>query len=610
MSILLIPSTSHGNGSGHLARCFMLARQFQAVNSSETVHILILSDSVSASAVSSWNIDTISLAFPVESSELKLIPAIPPGQRYRLVILDRRASTQSEYARWSAYGPVLAIDEGGAARSAAAYLLDLLPQLGPGNRSIEGPNLFQPAFLPLPETRRQPDVITNEARSVLVSFGGEDKAGMGVKFLSAIFDNKLLAPDAITLVSGALADYPAQHFPGIKRVGHVQNLREHLHKHDIVVTHFGLTAYEAAWAGCAVLVLDPSRIHCRLSRKAGFFSIGCRSVISSRLRYALQNIAEVQSRSFKIAPPQKLNMAAFLNNLEPRLATSCPICSSSNRSSVYRTERKSYFCCLDCGMVYMSYFGHRKNPYTESAYFFEEYKAQYGRTYLEDLPKLRTMAAARLQHIERLLDRPAAGALVLDVGCAYGAFVLEAQSRQWNAVGSDVSAAAVAYVQKSCNVPALVADFALPAADGLYPRELDCLTMWYVIEHFDEMARVLRRAASLIRPGGIFAFSTPSLHGISGRRNHRQFLEKSPDDHFTVWDPRTVRQILARFGFSVKKIVITGHHPERFRGIPANPKSLRYRLGMISSRLFGLGDTFECYAVRTQKVSATLNKDT
>ena len=45
----------------------------------------------------------------------------------------------------------------------------------------------------------------------------------------------------------------------------VPNLKEHLFEYDLVVTHYGLTAYEAKSCGCHVLLLAPSKLHEKLS---------------------------------------------------------------------------------------------------------------------------------------------------------------------------------------------------------------------------------------------------------------------------------------------------------------------------------------------------------
>jgi hypothetical protein len=90
----------------------------------------------------------------------------------------------------------------------------------------------------------------------------------------------------------------------------------------------------------------------------------------------------------------------------------------------------------------------------------------------------------------------------------------------------------------------------------------------------------------------VLAFSTPSGSGISARRSLRRFLSASPADHFTIWTPRRTGPLLRRFGFRLERMQVTGHHPERFPG--------RLPAGLLrpASRLLGLGDTFEAYAVK------------
>jgi 2-polyprenyl-3-methyl-5-hydroxy-6-metoxy-1,4-benzoquinol methylase len=112
--------------------------------------------------------------------------------------------------------------------------------------------------------------------------------------------------------------------------------------------------------------------------------------------------------------------------------------------------------------------------------------------------------------------------------------------------------------------------------------------MWYVIEHLTGLRAALAQVNALLEPGGVFAFSTPSFAGISRRKSLTAFLRNSPGDHWTIWDPRRCKKMLAAYGFKVKKIVVTGHHPERFN--------------KMISRVLGLGDTFECYAIKVKSL--------
>ena len=126
--------------------------------------------------------------------------------------------------------------------------------------------------------------------------------------------------------------------------------------------------------------------------------------------------------------------------------------------------------------------------------------------------------------------------------------------------------------------------------------QFDALTMWFVIEHFQNLDAVLKGASKLVKTGGIFAFSTPSASGVSARFSPQKFFLQSPADHFTLWEPSRAASILRRYGFRVVKIVYTGHHPERFPKLAksrAKPTSFRFSLFSAVSHFFGLGDTFE-----------------
>jgi 2-polyprenyl-3-methyl-5-hydroxy-6-metoxy-1,4-benzoquinol methylase len=260
-------------------------------------------------------------------------------------------------------------------------------------------------------------------------------------------------------------------------------------------------------------------------------------------------------------------------------------------------------------MVYMLRFTPgRENPYKES-YFFEEYRRQYGRTYLEDWPILSALAESRLEVVEALarssLGR-ATGLSILDVGCAYGPFLAAAKARGQEPYGLDASEEAASYVRRELGIPAASGDFADGTTASTFGGPFDALSLWYVIEHFERLDKALRNAAALVRPGGILALSTPSLEGASGRFDRSGFFARSPEDHFTVWEPSRTRAILKAYGFRVERIRVTGHHPERLPGLrylasKARRSALDELLaeaGSLLSRMLGLGDTFEVYAVK------------
>jgi 2-polyprenyl-3-methyl-5-hydroxy-6-metoxy-1,4-benzoquinol methylase len=257
-------------------------------------------------------------------------------------------------------------------------------------------------------------------------------------------------------------------------------------------------------------------------------------------------------------------------------------------------------------MRYLRFRAAGPKSYTRS-YFFDEYRVQYGKTYLEDFESIKAQGTRRMNRIARVYakrfgDNSGPEKNILDVGCAYGPFLAAARDAGWKSFGTDISDDAVAYVRDELSIPAWVAPFPDQDATGeIARRRYAALTMWYVIEHFRSLVPVLERANRLLVPGGILAFSTPSAAGVSARFSPESFYRQSPSDHYSIWDPRTVRAQLARYGFSVVKIVSTGHHPERFPGMKnANAGSFRAEFFGFLSRFFSLGDTIEVYAVKSR----------
>jgi SAM-dependent methyltransferase len=427
------------------------------------------------------------------------------------------------------------------------------------------------------------------------------------RLLRALLGRRLFRPEAITVVEGPL--FRRDSWPDGVTVLRSPRLRSLLADYDLVFTSFGLTALEARAAGVPVITLHPTRYHRRLARLAGLPEIGVRRPRLSRLRRLIEDRALFE-RLLRPGPQpaeaadadalERLPPAALLPALLPAGMASCPVCGQAPNPAAARFPRRSYFRCRRCRLLYLVDFGQRAASYGES-YFFEEYRRQYGRTYLEDFPAIQEAGRRRLQILLPLLKSctraRTAPPRLLDVGCAYGPFLAAAREAGLAPEGLEVSSAAARHVRGELGLPCLEGDF---LKVQLPPRSYDAVSMWYVLEHFRDAAAALRRANQLLRPGGVLAFSTPSASGISARRSLHRFLETGPADHFTVWTPRLAGPLLRRFGFRLRRVRITGHHPERFPGrLPARPPraGLGAALTMVS-RLLRLGDTFEAYAVK------------
>lgn len=576
MRILLSPTVRPGRGSGHLRRCLRLTRRLGEGSA------VLLEGERGAQALA---------GLELEGPRPEVRARFAREEPWDLILLDRWATSLEELQPFAGL-PAAGLDEGGPARRYLPFLIDT-PL---GSSFGHSPNLTSAAFLELPARSA---VFRFPFRRVLLSFGGEDAPDLSGRLLEGLLRGRLFPPQQLTVVQGPFfrrTTWPA----GLQVLVNPRELKAILPDYDLVLTLFGLTAFEARAAGVPTILFNPSRYHRRLARESGFPEIG---VLRPRLRKLKALLADRAVFEPRLSEPagasgetagQGGGPVELLASLLPAGPVSCPVCRSAPNPAAARFERRTFLRCRACGLLYQVIFGERAPSYGPG-YFLEEYRRQYGRTYLEDFEAILRTGHARLRILRRLLPRKGPAGRpprLLDIGCAYGPFLQACREQGLQAEGCELSEEAARYVREQLGIPCRTADFE-KEGPGFGPAGgYQVVSMWYVLEHFRDPASVLRSVNRLLAPGGLLALSTPNAAGVSARRDREAFLRASPEDHGTVWSPAAARRILRRFGFRLRRVRVTGHHPERFP--PLLPP---WALSALS-RLLRLGDTFEAYAVK------------
>ena len=583
--LLVMPAAGSGDGMGHLARCLRLAHAAAG-------EFTFLASRMDPAARAFLQQELLRL--PVRRRPA-VVNRLSAGAAWDIILVDARRTTRAELEALAGHGRVVCVDEGGEARDTASYIIDALPGL-PGRSPA---NVSSASFLDLPARARRK--VTWPAGKVLLSFGGEDRDDLSSRLLDAIFRHALFAPGQMTVVEGPLFrvhDWPA----GVEVLKAPAELSTRLSRYDLVFTHYGNTAFEALATGVPVILLSPTRYHDHLAAASGFPRIGVGSPDIAALRRVLRDGQALQGHvdrfNSSLGKDRSDRLGSLVASLRPRGGPPCPLCGSGGNRVTARFPDRTYRRCHHCGIVYLESFAPEPRSYGK-AYFSTEYRAQYGRTYLEDFDSIKAVSTRRVRLVRELIAEGVDG-VVVDIGCAYGPFLSALQDEGIPGYGVDVAPEAVAYVRKKLGIPALCGSFE-DATRANLPRRIAAVTLWYVIEHFVDTDLVLRKAASLLPPGGVLAFSTPNGRGISARKGMGEFLRRSPSDHFTVFSPHRLDDILAEYGLALKRVRVTGHHPERFPGLlgrAARRWGAAFRLVGALSRVLGLGDTFEAYAVK------------
>lgn len=149
----------------------------------------------------------------------------------------------------------------------------------------------------------------------------------------------------------------------------------------------------------------------------------------------------------------------------------------------------------------------------------------------------------------RMIAKHVASGRLLDIGCGQGIWISQAQQR-FTVSGCDTSEYALERARQ--NVPAaellnkVDANEPLPFESGTF----DVVTALDVVEHLHAPETLVAEARRLLRPGGIFAFTTPNPNCLSARRWKPQDWHGARDPtHISMAPATSWTEMIARDGF-------------------------------------------------------------
>jgi 2-polyprenyl-3-methyl-5-hydroxy-6-metoxy-1,4-benzoquinol methylase len=124
------------------------------------------------------------------------------------------------------------------------------------------------------------------------------------------------------------------------------------------------------------------------------------------------------------------------------------------------------------------------------------------------LENIRARYATSRYNLNRVWKYVSPGNRLLDVGSYCGAFMKIAASRGLEVTGVEPSQWAAAMSKQVIEAPVIQGTLEnVPMEKGLF----DIITLWDVLEHFEDPASELRKISNLLTPDGYFFFFNP--HG-------------------------------------------------------------------------------------------------
>ncbi len=271
----------------------------------------------------------------------------------------------------------------------------------------------------------------------------------------------------------------------------------------------------------------------------------------------------------------------------------CPVCNSGRNKSVC-PDVNYIHRCGECGVVFNS--GFRSLEYDEN-YFLDQYKKQYGRTYLEDFDNIYGISLRRIENIVGLLGEKAdiSNCNLFDIGSAMGFFLKAAKDSGFGRVlGLEISSYAADFCFNEYNLKTINSSF----EDFNIDRTFNVITAWYFIEHCPDPVETVKRIHDALSLNGIFAFSVPSIFGPLYLFHRYEWIKTHPVDHRIDFSPFSVKNFLRRIGFDEIIIKSGGIHPERILSGDGFCYKAFSSLYSKAAGLLSFSDTLEVYAIK------------
>lgn len=222
----------------------------------------------------------------------------------------------------------------------------------------------------------------------------------------------------------------------------------------------------------------------------------------------------------------------------------CNLCGSNRRTLVYEMPDRRFFPhevftiveCAECGLGFV-------NPRPSISEIQKYYPPEYFTQPDTDSHDryLRRRFAEEAKYL-RELEHGKPGPRLLDVGCANGDFPRFMAARGWLVEGVEISESS----QRINDFHVHTQEFQNIAVNE---PAYDAVTAWAVLEHVHDPMAYFRKAATVVKKGGLFVFLVTNFESVASRY---LFCEDVPR-HLYFFTRKTVRRYLDAAGFALER---------------------------------------------------------
>ena len=224
------------------------------------------------------------------------------------------------------------------------------------------------------------------------------------------------------------------------------------------------------------------------------------------------------------------------------VAQAAALCRACDGSTDPRFQKRgfSFVTCRECGVISVA------DPLPDTvdydASYFSESSVNGYAAYVADRDLIEANFAARLVWLQSFT----AGGRLLDVGAAYGFFVHLAARAGFAAQGLEPAADCAAFARRELGAELQTGRF---ESVDLPDESFDVVTMFDVLEHFENPRVALQQAARLLRPGGLLVVETGDTEALLARLAQQRWYFFDPPQHLVFFSQANLAQLARSVGF-------------------------------------------------------------
>lgn len=249
--------------------------------------------------------------------------------------------------------------------------------------------------------------------------------------------------------------------------------------------------------------------------------------------------------------------------------------------------------CRDCGLA-------RTIPIPDSS------KQRYKYYGIDRYSKNRKIVSSLMEKILKQVFKFKKRGKLLEIGCSVGYLLRLAKNKGFEIQGIELDVKAMEYANKLLGKGTVINT---TLQEAKFPdKHFDVVVMSHVLEHISNPGNLLREIKRILKNNGIMVISAPNLDGFWVKIKKEKWPGLRPKEHIWQFGITSLRELLEKQGFKVKRIRTWGLYYSLYSVIKSirenihdkgSAKHIIYSLLNWLVGKFGFGDNMFVIAVKT-----------